>query len=245
MFAKIPELVKKLFPERVWDISTEKKEIFLTFDDGPIPGITPWVLKQLKKYNAKATFFCIGENIEKQPEIFQKILSEGHSIGNHTQNHLNGWRASPEKYLQNVLKAEAIIEENGKERRAKREKNRKKKCPEEQIRAKFENQDSEIKNSTFKTTHLFRPPYGRITGKQVKLLQERNYKIIMWNVLSMDYRKNISAEKCYNNIVKNGISGSIFVFHDSLKAEKNLRAILPKVLEHFQKRGFSFEKLEF
>ncbi|HET8753138.1 MAG TPA: polysaccharide deacetylase family protein [Salinimicrobium sp.] len=216
MFEKVPGPVIKLFPERVWKIPTQKRAIYLTFDDGPIPELTPWVLEQLKKYNAKATFFCIGENIEKHPEIFRKIIFDGHSLGNHTQNHLNGWKTSSEEYVRNVLKAEVVIESNFPEK-------------EEEYHPK---------------TKLFRPPFGRITGKQVKLLREKNYKIIMWSVLSMDYSKNISVEKCYNNVVKNGISGNIFVFHDSLKAEKNLRSVLPRVLEHFQKEGFSFEKLE-
>lgn len=251
MIAKIPNLVKKLFPERSWDIPSEKKQIFLTFDDGPIPEVTPWVLEQLKKFNAKATFFCIGENIQKHPEIFPKIISEGHSIGNHTQNHLNGWKTTSERYLQNVLKAEAVIEEGKHEKKEEREEKKEEKSTKNIISDKFQNTTEKlnseftIHNSEFTKYRLFRPPYGRITGKQAKLLRDKNYKIVMWDVLSMDYDKNISAEKCFENVVKNAISGSIIVFHDSLKAEKNLRIVLPLILEHYQNLKFSFEKIDF
>lgn len=94
--------IKKLFSNYVWDIPNNKNKVYLTFDDGPTPEITEWVLNQLKKQNAKATFFCIGENIAKYHEIFQKVEKEGHSIGNHTFNHLNGWKTKKKNYLNNV-----------------------------------------------------------------------------------------------------------------------------------------------
>lgn len=95
-----------LFPRRVWAFSRKEPNIYLTFDDGPIPEVTPWVLEQLKKYNAKATFFCIGDNVRKHPDIFNAIIAEGHSIGNHTFHHLNGWKTRTEEYLQDVEAAE-------------------------------------------------------------------------------------------------------------------------------------------
>ncbi|RIA10860.1 peptidoglycan/xylan/chitin deacetylase (PgdA/CDA1 family) [Flavobacteriaceae bacterium MAR_2010_72] len=106
---KTPFVVKKMFPDYVWEINTAKKELFLTFDDGPTPEVTPWVLDQLKRFNAKATFFCIGANIEKHPEIFKRIMEEGHSIGNHTQNHIKGWKTKTKAYLENVLEAQKTI----------------------------------------------------------------------------------------------------------------------------------------
>jgi len=98
--------VQWLFPRRVWAFSRKEPNIYLTFDDGPIPEVTPWVLEQLKKYNAKATFFCIGDNVRKHPDIFNAIIAEGHSIGNHTFHHLNGWKTRTEEYLQDVEAAE-------------------------------------------------------------------------------------------------------------------------------------------
>ncbi len=106
---KISTLGKLIYPSLMWNFSREEKAIYLTFDDGPHPEITPWVLKLLKEYNAEATFFCVGENIEKHPETFNQILAEGHSVGNHTYNHLNGWKTSTSAYLENVDKAERAI----------------------------------------------------------------------------------------------------------------------------------------
>jgi len=94
--------IKKVFPGFVWDVPSEQKTVYLTFDDGPIPEITQWVLDILQKHNIKATFFCIGDNIEKHPHIFQKVIDEGHTIGNHTFNHINGWNTPDAAYLQNV-----------------------------------------------------------------------------------------------------------------------------------------------
>jgi peptidoglycan-N-acetylglucosamine deacetylase len=109
---KTPKLVKWIFPKRIWAFPKDNTSIYLTFDDGPIPEVTPWVLQKLKKYNAKATFFCIGDNIKKHPEIFKAVLSEGHAIGNHTFNHLNGWKTETSTYVENVLKASKTIQES-------------------------------------------------------------------------------------------------------------------------------------
>lgn len=212
MFAKIPGIFEHLYPHRMWRGPVKNQTVYLTFDDGPIPEVTPWVLDQLKLHNAKATFFCIGDNIRKNPDLFQKILAQGHRIGNHTYHHLNGWRTSTKSYLDNVQKTEDIIKLN---------------LPEGKEAEKL----------------LFRPPYGKITGTQARLLRQRNYELVMWNVLSMDYNPGTRGDKCYQNVIKNTVSGSIIVFHDSLKAEKNLRKVLPQVLEYFYKEGFSFEAL--
>ena len=103
---KTPKLVQRMYPKRLWALPDRKDELFLTFDDGPIPEVTPWVLDSLKAYNAKATFFCIGENIQKHPDLFKRILDEGHSVGNHTFDHLKGWRTKNKNYIENVSKAE-------------------------------------------------------------------------------------------------------------------------------------------
>lgn len=95
-------IIKKLFPQFVWSIASQQKKVYLTFDDGPIPNATGFVLEQLRNFNAKATFFCIGDNIRKNPDIFRQILAEGHTVGNHTFNHLNGWKTPEADYLGNV-----------------------------------------------------------------------------------------------------------------------------------------------
>lgn len=209
---KTPLVVKKMFPNYVWDITTNTKSIYLTFDDGPTPEITNWVLNMLKSYHAKATFFCIGNNIEKHPEIFQNIIADGHSIGNHTHNHIKGWKTKANDYVDNIAKAESLI-------------------------------DSQIQNSEFRIQNLFRPPYGQITPKQGKKLLALGYKIIMWDVLSFDWDKNVSEETCFNNVMSKATNGSIIVFHDSVKASKNLQYTLPRVLEFFSKKNFLFEAI--
>ncbi len=109
LFTKTPSLLTAVYPECLWKGNTKAKAIYLTFDDGPIPEITPFVLDELKKWNAKATFFCIGKNVEANPEIFQRIINEGHSIGNHTYDHLNGWNVSDKKYFENIEKCESVL----------------------------------------------------------------------------------------------------------------------------------------
>lgn len=211
MIVKVPRLVQMLYPHRIWEVAAEERCIYLSFDDGPIPEVTPWVLEQLAAYNARATFFCLGDNIEKNPEVFKQLIAAGHEIGNHTYNHLNGWKTSIEEYLENTIKSQRLI------------------------RAYLPQKPAE--------KNLFRPPYGRIKNRQAKELQKKDFKIVMWSILSKDYDRNISSEKCLSNVIDNAGEGSVVVFHDSLKAEKHLRFVLPKVLEHFSKKGYSFESL--
>lgn len=111
-FVKTPWVIKKLYTECVWKINTKEKILYLTFDDGPHPEVTPFVLNELRKYNASATFFCIGNNVEKYPEVYQQIINEGHRIGNHTFDHLNGWKTKDNIYLENIAKAAGIIDSN-------------------------------------------------------------------------------------------------------------------------------------
>ena len=207
---KTPELAKRMFPNYIWDIPTTKKTIYLTFDDGPTPEITNWTLNILKQYQAKATFFCIGNNIKKHPEIFQNILENEHTIGNHTQNHIKGWKTKAKDYLYNIAEAQNVI-------------------------------DTQFQIS--KNANLFRPPYGQITPKQGKKLMALGYKIIMWDVLSFDWEASVDKEMCLENVILNTTAGSIIVFHDSIKASKNMQYALPKVLEHFTNAGYSFKAL--
>ena len=210
-FAKTPRLIMRIFSKYTWRFSFNKKEVFLTFDDGPTPEITEFVLSELKKYEAKATFFCIGKNITKQPEIFQNIISDGHAIGNHTQNHLNGWRTDDQEYINSVLDCENVI-------------------------------SSTMKNAV--NPKLFRPPYGKIMSSQARMLFKKEYKIIMWDVLSGDFDTSITKEKCLQNVLKNTRKGSIIVFHDSVKAAERMQYALPIVLKIFTEKGFTFSKMK-
>lgn len=210
--AKTPGFVKTLFPKFVWNINTTKKELYLTFDDGPTPEITEWVLQTLKEYDAKATFFCIGKNIESNPGIFQSILNEGHSIGNHTFNHLKGWKTKTKDYIGDVERTQDLI-----------------------------NSKIEIRHSSFES--LFRPPYGKFKSKQNNKLQKLGYKIILWDVLSYDWDKSVSEEACLKNIIPVAKEGSIIVFHDSVKASRNLKYALPKVLRYYSEKGYVFKAL--
>lgn len=203
-------LVKILFPKYVWDIPNGENKVYLTFDDGPTPEITEWVLDQLQQFNAKATFFCIGQNIEKHPAIYQRIAAAGHTIGNHTFNHLKGWKTTTAIYIENVI----------------------------------------LCNSKFTADHspfsaLFRPPYGKIKNSQAKALRNLGYKIIMWDVISMDFDQEISSEQCLNNVLRNVSSGSIVVFHDSVKAKKHLKYTLPKTLAFLKEKGLVCEPIIF
>ena len=212
---KTPLVAKKMFPNYVWDIATNNKVIYLTFDDGPTAEITPWVLDTLKKFNAKATFFCIGKNIETHPDIFQNILNDGHVIGNHTFNHVKGWKTKTKNYLADVDKAQKTIE--------------------------F--QKSDIINHQSPIINLFRPPYGQITPSQGKELITLGYKIIMWDVLSFDWDASTNEASCLKNVISKATKGSIVVFHDSIKASKNMQYTLPKVLAYFTKKGYTFSPL--
>lgn len=207
---KIPSFIKRIFPDYVWDYSSSGKVLYLTFDDGPTPEITPWVLNLLQQYNAKATFFCIGDNIEKHPEIFKQVLAGGHTIGNHTQNHLRGWKTSTKRYIKNTLKAQEAITANT---------------------------PYPIKPL------LFRPPYGQITPDQGKTLLNLGYKIIMWSVITFDWEDYLSEEQCLNNALNNTTNGNIIVFHDSIKASRNMTYALPEVLKHFSGLGYTFKAI--
>jgi peptidoglycan/xylan/chitin deacetylase (PgdA/CDA1 family) len=111
-FIKTPWIVKKIYSEYVWSLPADEKKVYLTFDDGPTPVVTPWVLDLLKKYNAAATFFCIGKNVELYPDLYQRLIKEGHATGNHTQHHLNGWKTDTATYLKDVSEAASLIKTN-------------------------------------------------------------------------------------------------------------------------------------
>lgn len=201
LISSIPNIFTRMFPSLIWKVDETQKIIYLSFDDGPIPETTEWILNTLQQFNAKATFFCVGDNVRKYPELFQKILDEGHLVGNHTYNHLNGWKTSVDEYIENVEKAAEFIK-----------------------------------------SELFRPPRGMIRIDQAQKLLKK-YHIVMWNVLSVDYDNSISPQQCLKNVTSNAKAGSIIVFHDSVKAQKNMQYALPKTLEYYTEKGYHFAKL--
>lgn len=190
-----------MFPQLHWSLP-EKEAIYLTFDDGPTPEVTDWVLGQLDLYNAKATFFCIGKNAELHPQILEQIRERGHSIGNHSYSHNKGWQMGCERYVEDVDLANSFLKSN-----------------------------------------LVRPPYGRITKAQIRRLSER-YHLIMWDILSRDYSKVVSPERCVREVVPHLQGGSIVVFHDSVKASANLYHTLPIVLEAIKQKGLQCRAIE-
>lgn len=198
----IPSFIRSMVPYLTWKVHTEDKIVYLTFDDGPHPTITPWVMDMLKVYDAKATFFCVGENVQRFPSTFRAILDNNHAIGNHTFNHLNGWVTQTQEYLRNIDLSAQLI-----------------------------------------NSKLFRPPYGRITPWQLFQLKRNNYQVIMWDVLTCDYEPNLNIQKAVKSCMKHIQPGSIIVMHDSLKAEVNLRQLLPQFLETLKNQGYQFKSL--
>ncbi|HEX8041285.1 MAG TPA: polysaccharide deacetylase family protein [Chryseosolibacter sp.] len=204
---RTPFFLPLFYPTLTWRKDSARKSLYLTFDDGPVSGPTEFVLDTLSRASASGSFFCLGDNIRKYPAIFRRILEEGHTVGNHTFSHLNGWRTPLGKYVSDVQAFEVVARESGLE----------------------------------KKTALFRPPYGRITGRQIRGLTD--YDIIMWDVLSQDYNPRLLPEQCLRRTIKACRPGSIVVFHDSYKSEKNMEYTLPRVLDHFGGLGYSFEGL--
>jgi peptidoglycan/xylan/chitin deacetylase (PgdA/CDA1 family) len=202
LLVKPPRWIRKLWPCMIWQVPVQDPLLYLTFDDGPVPGLTEWILDELDKCGAKATFFCVGGNVSRQPELYAKILASGHATGNHTFSHLNGYRNRVGNYVKDVYRADGLI-----------------------------------------GSRLFRPPYGRIRPRAVRRLRQQ-YHIILWDVLSMDYDCELEPATVLNIVISRARPGSIIVFHDNLKAEKNLKYVLPLVLDHFSNLGYRFLPLD-
>lgn len=213
MIYRAPFFLPWLYPNLVWRITGTDKKLYLTFDDGPVPGPTDFVLETLASHNIKATFFCIGDNIRKYPEVFKRILDQGHEVANHTFNHLKGWSTPLDQYVDNV----------------------------KQCNSQLSNFEPPISNLQPRTSKLFRPPYGRITRAQIKALPD--YKIIMWDVLTNDYNLSKTPEACLKNSIRVTRPGSVIVFHDSLKAERNMAYTLPRYIEYCLEQGYTFNLL--
>jgi peptidoglycan-N-acetylglucosamine deacetylase len=191
------KLLKPFYPSLTWDIKTDDKVVYLTFDDGPTPEVTDYVLNILDEFGFTATFFCIGENVVKHPNTYQKISDANHQVGNHTFNHLNGFQTSSKQYDENVKQAATCISSN-----------------------------------------LFRPPFGRIKRSQINLLKD-DYNIVMWTAISGDFDTNLDRSWAYKRLIQLTKPGAIIVFHDSIKAYDNLKALLPKYCTYLKENGFT------
>jgi peptidoglycan-N-acetylglucosamine deacetylase len=198
-----PKLLRYLMPHGlIWDFPVQERVLYLTFDDGPVAGVTDKTLAILDRFKAKATFFCVGDNVRKYPEVFSKIIDSGHAVGNHTYHHLNGWKTPAEDYFHDVKECAKLVDSN-----------------------------------------LFRPPYGRITRGQARILT-KEYKIIMWSVLSGDFDPKVNTEQCAKNVLRSARAGSIIVMHDGEKSGRTMPKALPQILAHYAQKGFRFVSIK-
>lgn len=180
-----------------------EKAVYLTFDDGPIPEATPFILDVLDRFNARATFFMVGENVEKYPHLFQEVKRRGHRIGNHTYNHISGFKHWSWHYLANAKKANELLQ-----------------------------------------TDLFRPPHGWIQIGQYKTLRHCGYRVVMWDVVTRDYSRWLTAKDVFSNVCRYTRPGSIITFHDSLKSIEKLKSALPQALQWLTEQGYEFRVFE-
>ena len=195
-------LLRWMFPKAYWRMDKDERAVYLTFDDGPIPQATPFILDTLRAFDAHATFFMVGDNVRKYPYLFQQILDEGHQVGNHTFNHLGGLKHLTKTYIENTEKANQLI-----------------------------------------GAHLFRPPHGWMRPPQYYFLRQK-YQIVMWDLVTRDYSKWLTAEDVVNNVKNYTRNGSIITFHDSLKSIDKLKTALPASLEWLREQGYSFKTFE-
>lgn len=189
------------------------KAVYLTFDDGPIPEVTPKVLEILDKYGVKATFFMVGENIDKHPEVFEQVVKAGHAIGNHTYNHMKGWRVSTATYLDNVRQWEEAVERN------------------------YPNDYPAL------VLNRFRPPYGRTWVWQRKAVMKMGYEIYLWDVLTRDYNPCRTPEAMLKQIKRETRPGSIINFHDSIKSNERMLEVLPQAIEWLLENKYEIKTL--
>lgn len=215
--ARVPSFIKWWYPNWfMWDKPSSQKEIYLTFDDGPVPEATPWVLDMLAQHQIKATFFCIGENVVKHAALYRRIITEGHCVGNHSMHHLNGHKTTNEVYLDNITQAEKAMRNHS------------------------ELDPGDKENIQFR---LFRPPYGVIKKSQAKALKRLGYTIVMYRVIGYDWEEKVSPQQCLEKIQNTTRPGDLIVLHDSIKAAQNMQYALERLIPYFKEHGFSFETL--
>lgn len=177
----------------------KEKAVYLTFDDGPIPEATPFILKTLEEYGVKATFFMVGDNVRKYPVLYRQIVEAGHQVGNHTFHHLGAFKHTIKTYLDDTERANELIH-----------------------------------------ARYFRPPHGCMRMSEYWQLR-RKYTIVMWDLVTRDYSKWMTAEDVLNNVKRYARNGSIITFHDSLKSVTKLHFALPQSLQWLKEQGYEFK----
>ena len=212
-----PRFIRKLYPGALWRMDPDEKAVYLTFDDGPIPEVTPWVLDLLEKHGIKATFFMVGDNIRKHPEEFRMVVERGHRIGNQTFNHIRGFEYTAKNYLGNTEQARIFMEMGG-----------------------------DINCNVEKVLYplLFRPPHGHMFANQYRTLK-KTYRIVMWDLVTRDYSKKLRGPQVLANVMRYARNGSIITFHDSLKSWENgnLQYALPRAIDFLKEEGYEFKVL--
>ena len=202
MFIEQPAIyLRWLYPKAYWRMDRRERAVYLTFDDGPIPESTPFILDTLRQNQVKATFFMVGDNVRKYPELYEQIVSEGHQVGNHTHNHIGGLRHSIRHYMYNVERANAYIH-----------------------------------------SPYFRPPHGWMRPALYAVLS-RHYKVVMWDLVTRDYSKWLTADDVFDNVRRYARNGSIITFHDSLKSIGKLHTALPQSIAWLREQGYDFKTI--
>lgn len=197
-----PLLYRLLFSEAIWRLQQHgRKTVYLTFDDGPVPEETPWVLDLLDREGIKATFFMVGENVSRNPGLLEEVKRRGHSYGNHTMHHIQGIKVTDSTYFRDITEAERLIEST-----------------------------------------LFRPPHGIMRPGQARLIK-RHYNIVMYDLVTRDYSRRLTGEQVLDNVKRYTRPGSIIVFHDSIKAHRNMRFALPRAIAWLKEQGYEFKPL--
>lgn len=220
MVKVIKSLMQTLYPcgffraDRVLSSDHPSPIAYLTFDDGPIPEVTPKVLAILARYNVKATFFMVGENIDKHPDVYEQVVKAGHAIGNHTYNHMKGWRVTTKTYLENVRKWEEAADRN---------------IPQ---------------GYPAPVLNRFRPPYGRTWLWQRYAVRKLGYKIYLWDVLTRDYNPHRTPQAMLRQIQCQTRPGSIINFHDSVKSNERMLTVLPQAIEWLLAQGYELKELK-
>ena len=203
MFIEQPaKWLRWLYPNALWRMDRNERSVYLTFDDGPIPSSTPFILDTLAEYDAKATFFMVGENVLRYHDLYNRIVEEGHQVGNHTFNHMGSLKHWALTYGINIQKANELIH-----------------------------------------AHLFRPPHGWMRWSVYWWLS-RHYQIVMWDLVTRDYSKWMTAEDVLRNVKRYARNGSIITFHDSTKSIDKLRYALPEALKWLKEQGYEFKTFE-
>lgn len=204
MIARPPMLYRLIFPEAIWRIQRGRKgsrQVFLTFDDGPVPEVTPQVLDLLDTLEVKATFFMVGDNAQRHPQLVEEVRRRGHNVGNHTMHHLQGLHSTWRTYARDVALAADLLD-----------------------------------------TTLFRPPHGIMTPAQLRAINAR-YDVIMYDIVSRDYSRRLSADEVCRNVCRFARNGSIIVFHDSIKAAPRMLEAMPRAVRWLKQQGYEFALL--